>query len=214
MLRGLSMSRAEVDSGHDWLDELAGTGVTVLHGHFSPEAVAALAREIGERDAGCGLLPAAVGRGEERRVLDSVRGDRIRWLDGSTPAQRDFLDRMEAIRQPVNRALMLGLFEVEAHFAVYPPGAGYERHRDAFRADNPRRLSAVLYLNRDWEPADGGALAIYDAHGREVRRIWPEAGTLVLFLSQDVPHAVLPTRRRRASIAAWFRVRDSRSPSA
>lgn len=36
----------------------------------------------------------------------------------------------------------------------------------------------------------------------------PEAGTLVLFLSEDVPHEVLPAYADRYSIAGWFRVND------
>jgi len=72
----------------------------------------------------------------------------------------------------------------------------------------------VFYLNRHWRERDGGQLAIYDSEGREIRRIQPRAGTLVMFLSQTVPHAVLPTRRWRASIASWMRIRDLSGPLA
>ncbi len=191
----------------DFLDALATDGFVVLPGWLEPATVAALRAELPSGGNLEGLQRAGVGRGGERRVLDSVRGDWIRWLDGSSPEQGWFLQRMEAIRLDVNRGLQLGVFEVEAHFAVYPPGSGYERHLDAFQSHNPRRLSAVLYLNREWAAADGGELAIFDAAGHEIRRVLPEGGTLVLFLSQRVPHAVLPALRWRASIAAWFRVR-------
>jgi SM-20-related protein len=191
----------------EYAEALAACGLAVLPGCFEPDLVDALRAEIPVGELPTGMSRAGVGRGSQRRVDDAVRGDWIRWLDGSTTAQREFLTRLESIRRQVNQALMLGLFEVEAHFALYPPGAGYERHLDAFQQDNPRRLSAVLYLNRHWHVADGGELAIYDEEGHEVRRILPEAGTLVLFLSQSIPHAVLPATRWRASIAAWFRVR-------
>jgi SM-20-related protein len=195
--------RSDADLG----DALASRGWIVMPGCFDSGLVAALQREVDDTGPG-GMTRAGIGRGRQRQVADAVRGDWIRWLDGSTAAQREVLERLEAIRVEVNRALMLGLFEVEAHFALYPPGTGYERHVDAFRHDNPRRLSAVLYLNRQWRQSEGGELAIYDSDGNVVERILPEAGTLVLFLSQTVPHAVLPTRRWRASIAAWFRVRQ------
>ena len=196
------------------LDTLARSGLAVLPGYLDAPLVDALRDELHAARAAAGLHRARVGRGCGRRRAADVRGDWIRWLDGSTEAQRGLFARLEAIREEVNRSLMLGLFEIEAHFALYPPGAGYQRHVDAFQHDNPRRLSAVLYLNRHWRRAQGGELAIYDAAGGEVRRILPQAGTLVLFLSQNVPHAVLPTRRWRASIAAWFRVRESDNPLA
>ncbi len=200
------------------LPELAQTlathGLAVMPRAIAPDLVAALREEIHAHRVRAGMHPARIGRGRGRRRVAAVRGDWICWLDGSSEAQRLFLAQLEAIRQQVNAALWLGLFEVEAHFALYPPGAGYQRHVDAFQQDNPRRLSAVLYLNRHWRSAQGGALTIYDPQGQEVQRILPEAGTLVLFLSQSVPHAVLPTRRWRASIAAWFRIRQADNPLA
>lgn len=196
------------------LDALVSSGLAVLPGYVDTLLVDALREELHAARAAAGLRRAGIGRGRDRRLAAAVRGDWIRWLDGSTEAQRLFLLRLEEIRRQVNLALMLGLFEIEAHFALYPPGAGYQRHVDAFQHDNPRRLSAVLYLNRHWRRSQGGELAIYDADDREVLRILPEAGTLVLFLSQRVPHAVLPTRRWRASIAAWFRVRQADNPLA
>jgi len=197
-----------------FIDDLTTTGLAVMPGYVEPALVAALRDEIHAGRSLAGMRRARIGRGEGRRLASAVRGDWIRWLDGSTEAQRRFLGRLEGIRQEVNEALLLGLFEIEAHFALYPPGAGYQRHVDAFQHDNPRRLSAVLYLNRHWRRSQGGELAIYDAEGRELQRVLPEAGTLVLFLSQTVPHAVLPTRRWRGSIAAWFRLRAVDNPLA
>jgi SM-20-related protein len=144
------------------LDALVRSGLTVLPGYIDAHLAHALRAEIHEARSAAGLRRARIGRGSGRRLADAVRGDWIRWLDGSTEAQRLFLARLEEIRREVNLALMLGLFEVEAHFALYPPGAGYQRHVDAFEHDNPRRLSAVLYLNRHWRPEQGGELAIYD----------------------------------------------------
>ena len=105
----------------------------------------------------------------------------------------------------LNRELMLGLDELEAHFAMYAPGTRYAKHRDRFRDDDARVLSSVLYLNDDWQESDGGALRLYlpDRH----LDVYPSAGKLVLFLSADFEHEVLAATRDRLSIAGWFRRR-------
>ena len=53
---------------------------------------------------------------------------------------------------------MLGLFEMEVCFAVYPPGGFYDRHLDSFAGARNRVVSLVAYLNEDWDEARGGAL--------------------------------------------------------
>ena len=115
------------------------------------------------------------------------------------------------MREALNRRLLLGMIELEAHYALYPPGAAYARHRDRFRDDDARVLSTVLYLNADWREEDGGALRLYlggDAKNPHLD-IYPNAGTLVLFLSAEFDHEVLPATRERLSVAGWFR----RSPT-
>ena len=37
----------------------------------------------------------------------------------------------------------------------------------------------------------------------------PQAGTLALFLSADMPHEVLPATRERLSLTGWFRRRGN-----
>jgi len=189
------------------LEQLAVQDWVVVPGFLEPAAVAELRAEIEAAHVAQQLAPARIGRGAQHQHRSEIRGDLIQWLDGSTPAQAHVLARFEAIRQQVNASLWLGLFELEAHFAFYPPGAGYQRHLDSFQNDNPRRLSAVLYLNPAWPESAGGELVIYSHSGPEQCRVRPEGGTLALFLSQQVPHEVLPAREWRASIAGWFRVR-------
>jgi SM-20-related protein len=152
---------------------------------------------------------AGVGRGASFRVRPDIRGDRVLWLEPSclTPALSSYLERMECLRLELNRALFLGLLDYEAHLAVYPPGTGYHVHLDHFRNTAHRVVSSVLYLNDpDWSPDDGGELRLYlgarpQGEHLDVR---PEAGTLVLFLSQRFWHEVLPSRRARWSITGWF----------
>lgn len=168
--------------------------------------VRALASECLRMDALSKLKPAAIGR--RRRLATAVRGDRTHWLDGSfSNVQAAFLARMLALRDALNRRLLLGLQTFEAHYAIYPAGARYDRHRDRFRDDDARVLSAVVYLNEDWTKSDGGALRLY-LPGGEHRDILPVLGRMVLFLSADFEHEVLAPGRMRTSIAGWFRQRD------
>ena len=118
--------------------------------------------------------------------------------------QQAFAERIDALRIALNRELMLGLVECESHYAVYPPGTGYTRHLDRLRDSDARVLSAVFYLNQAWRVADGGALRLHMADGSS-RDIYPCAGDLLLFLSAQCEHEVLPATRDRMSIACWMR---------
>jgi hypothetical protein len=111
----------------------------------------------------------------------------------------------------VNRELGIGLWTFEGHYALYPPGAGYARHRDRFRDDDARVLSCVLYLNAGWRPDDGGALRLHFDDGGALD-VAPDGGTLVAFLAEAFEHEVLPGRRPRVA-RRCRRVRSCCRPS-
>ncbi|MBR2513605.1 MAG: 2OG-Fe(II) oxygenase [Halomonas sp.] len=159
---------------------------------------------MAEHDA---LNEAGIGRGQQHHLRKDVRGDAIHWLDRESEAQRLYLNAMGELQQSLNQALFLGLFEYEAHFAHYPPGAFYQRHLDSFKGRANRVISTVGYLNPDWPSDGGGEMVIYHPNDptQEVARVVPEAGTFACFLSESIPHEVLPTQQPRASIAGWFR---------
>jgi SM-20-related protein len=169
---------------------------------------AAVIAGLRERARSAQLAPAGIGRAAARATRTDIRGDRIAWLGHAprTGAEARLAKRLEDLRTRCNRELMLGLVEVEAHYAAYAPGARYARHRDRFRDDDTRVLSCVLYLNEAWTAGDGGALRLYlpgDAHVD----VLPEGGTLVAFLSAEFDHEVLPAALERWSLACWFRRR-------
>ena len=157
------------------------------------------------------LAPAATGRADGRQFA-GLRGDATLWLDDPAcgEAARDLLAALDALRAGLNRQLLLGLEEVEAHFAHYPPGAGYARHRDRFASDDARVLSLVVYLNPDWPEAAGGQLRLHLPGGPV--DVVPRLGTVACFLSEAVEHEVLPADRARFSVAAWFRRRARGAP--
>ena len=149
--------------------------------------------------APCGP-PKSVVQATHLRI--AIRGDDTQWLDGdSGPAAASFLSSLQALRVSLNRHLFLGLAEEEAHFACYPVGARYQRHRDQFHDSDARVLSLVSYLNDDWRQDEGGALRLYLPQGSI--DVLPHAGTSIVFAS-EIEHEVLPATRERLSIAAWF----------
>lgn len=171
------------------------------------ELVAALAIDCRRLEAAGSLHPARVGRGAFARQSDHIRGDATAWIetDANAPVRGALLDRLDALRQWLNRHLLLGLHEIECHYAMYPAGAFYARHRDRFRDDDQRVLSFTCYLNDDWHAEHGGALRLWLPEGP--LDVAPELGVCTLFLSDEIEHEVLPATRPRYSIAGWFRRR-------
>ena len=188
-------------------DELAERGWSVQE-QLLPEPLAqALERDCRALWQQDDLTPAAIGRGDGQLVMPGIRGDYTRWLDDcpQTSASRTYLGLMDGVRETLNRSLFLGLDTFENHYALYPPGAGYQRHLDRFQ-DNPlRTISVVSYLNTAWQPGDGGELRLYLPDGEF--DVAPRAGTVVVFTSADVEHEVLASRFERASLTGWFRRR-------
>lgn len=192
------------------VDALARHDVAVLADALPRDSVAALRAEALACDATGRSRTAQVGRAAARHVDAGVRGDRIAWLSppGEIRAEAPYHAAMAALQLCLNRALMLGLAELEAHYAVFPPGAFYRRHRDRFRDDDARQVSVILYLNEAWTPADGGALRIH-RDAAPAQDILPLGGTLVAFAADGFEHEVLPANRTRVAITGWFRRRPA-----
>jgi SM-20-related protein len=207
------MRAMQIPSDHPLLlrivDDLAERGWSQQN-LFLPQALTrALAAECRQRAAEGELASAAVGRGPFSEIREGIRGDRIQWIEpGQAQACDQYLVLMGSLREAMNRGLFLGLEDFESHFALYPPGAFYLKHVDRFRDDDRRTVSAVLYLNDDWLPEHGGQLRMYLDDGVE-HDVVPIGGCLVVFLSGDIPHEVLPATRDRLSLTGWFRRRGN-----
>jgi SM-20-related protein len=159
---------------------------------------------------------AGIGRTKDHQVNDFIRTDEISWITNNSNASSAWLNWTEALQAYLNRRLFLGLFSFESHFAHYAKGDFYKKHKDAFKGEGNRVLSVVVYLNQHWSPSDGGELVIYDnkspvssvVDNRKIT-VSPTFGTIVVFLSEEFPHEVLPAKRDRYSIAGWFRLNNS-----
>jgi SM-20-related protein len=202
---------SEGESGlDDLVGDLARNGWAAAAQALSPGLVEGLLAEMTRRERAGGLQPAGVGRRRVARAND-VRRAGASWLDGRSPAEKDFLRTADDLRRALNRRLYLGLFEFEAQFLLYPPGGFYARHVDSLAGARSRIVSLVVYLNAGWREEDGGELSIWrGSEERPVARITPEAGTLVLMLSEETPHEARPAKVARRAIAGWFRLNASR----
>ncbi|MBX7100601.1 MAG: 2OG-Fe(II) oxygenase [Myxococcaceae bacterium] len=181
------------------LQELGERAVVVRPAAF-PDALAAAARA--EAQGLGGRVRAGTGKG--RAVSDEVRRDETLWVEPhGEGALATFARHVEALRLELNRGAYLGLTGFELQLARYAPGGFYAAHRDTFRADEARRITAIAYLNPGWEPAHGGALRLHlDGGAVDVA---PRAGTLVVFRSHLVLHEVLPATVERYALTAWLR---------
>jgi SM-20-related protein len=150
---------------------------------------------------------AAVGRGVEQQRNRFVRRDLIHWMEERDPALAPWRAWTESLRAHLNRRLFLGLFSFESHLAHYRPGDFYRTHVDAFRGEANRVISLVCYLNEDWKQGDGGELVLYSDAGPVT--VQPAGRTVVMFLSEEIPHEVKPARRDRYSVTGWFRLNSS-----
>jgi SM-20-related protein len=154
----------------------------------------------------CPLRESKIGKGSREQIVPTIRNDSIFWLSEThnSPAQTEYLLKMDALMDLINRELFLGLKQFEGHFARYEKGGFYRRHLDQFAGNNERLISIITYLNG---PIEGGELRIYSRDNPNQIEIdlSPKPGSLVCFLSNQIYHEVLPTSSERLSIAGWLR---------
>lgn len=189
--------------------------------------------------------------GQVNRYTDpTARGDVIRWLDGSDArypacsALAQWLrgELMDAVREALDAApdgSVTGSGDaprlvLESHnslpltmLACYPgSGARFKLHVDNTpEAPDTRAVTAVLYLNGEWQPSDGGVLRVYGDLGTattgarlpsgtaaKALEVEPRRGTLALFWSHRVPHEVMPAATARFALSLWMCVGSQQPP--
>ncbi|AWG84026.1 2OG-Fe(II) oxygenase [Vibrio parahaemolyticus] len=188
------------------IDALATDGYYIWDDFLSEEEVTQLRDCIPDN-----WKKARIGRNDDVTRIESIRSDKIQWLKPAMGQPiANYLSKMEEIRQEVNRHFFLGLFEYEAHFAKYEKGDFYQKHLDCFKGNENRRLTTVFYMNESWSEEDAGELVVYGLNDKEIATIPPRGGRLLVFLSEQFPHEVLPTNAERFSIAGWFRINGVR----
>ncbi|WP_374030628.1 2OG-Fe(II) oxygenase [Bdellovibrio bacteriovorus] len=190
-------------------DDLADHHWAVATEVFSQDFCQALAHECQNLHAAGALNKASIGHSATKTVNAEIRGDFTLWLEQDTGSdlQKQFLAQLEVLRQKLNENFYLGLQRFESHFALYPPGAGYDKHIDNHRGSGARRITFILYLNAHWQKGDGGELSLYSPEDENLllAQVQPRLGTLVLFRSDLFPHQVEKSHSPRLSLTGWFR---------
>ena len=182
-------------------DGLVEVGYSVVEGFMDVQAVDQILK-LSLFSEGT-LKKAGVGK-ESKQINEGIRGDYIQWIEkgNAEPAIYFYLEKLDQLRVFLNQNLFLSLKDYEVHLASYPIGAFYKRHLDQFKSDDHRKISVILYLNKNWQETDGGQLRIYLKN--ETKDIFPLAGRLVCFRSDLIEHEVLPGTRERQSITGWL----------
>lgn len=207
------------------IDDLCLNGYAIYDGFLSSKVITSLANTASQHYAVGEMQEAKIGQ-NSAITHRTIRGDSTFWLSESDKniGVKAYFKKMLLLKNALNENLYMNVQEIEAHFAVYPVGSAYKKHLDQFAqglGTQGRQLSSVLYLNEDWQAANGGALRIYlnEQDNYDVKHqlathnhsqyvdILPSAGKLVLFLSAQFWHEVLPATAVRTSLTGWFRTR-------
>jgi len=152
----------------------------------------------------------------ERALHDPSRGDVVKFSDdGGMPGCLELYSALDTLVEglqscdEVAERLQFVDWANGAMFAIYPGNASrYIKHVDNTLGMDGRRLTAILYLNKHWEPCDGGCLRLFEPTMQnfqvkcDLEPIW---NRLVVFWStQEVPHEVLSAYKDRAAVSVWF----------
>ena len=185
-------------------DGLADKQYAIVDDFLKEEEVDAILKEDHFQHYQQHFKKAGIGKQANAQINEAIRGDLISWIDPQTalPSTQVYLSRLQDLIQFLNRALFLSLKDVEVHQTVYPIGSYYKRHLDQFKKDDARKLSVILYLNKNWKEENGGQLRIYTTD--QFIDVLPMAGRLVCFRSDALEHEVLPATRERLSITGWI----------
>ena len=221
----------------------AGPRLVVLDSFMGREAALSTCKACRALDESGELRPAGMGRESTAWRSSALRGDRLMWLTSREPGSIpdsivSCLESMKLLRDQLQaKAPWLNIGDrMSVQLACYPgAGEGYVRHVDTFgggadHGSQPvtvkkshRKITALYYLNPNWQEGDGGKLRAYykspepqssqDSKSNQALELqWdiePKLDRLVLFRSDVVPHEVLPSNAIRYALTCWMYTRES-----
>src|SRR5689334_11212442 len=113
-------------------EQLGRTGLCVCPGFLSAKSLVKTADDFDEIRAGANFRRAGIGSGPNHSDEGLVRNDATYWLDrqNSNRPQDLLWRKLDLLKSAFNRSLFLGLSEFSGHYAAYPVGGFYGRHKD------------------------------------------------------------------------------------
>lgn len=174
--------------------------------HFlSSDLAGRLQQNLIQLDKANKMQSGGIGNELKKDLKQNKRGDKISWIEknSSEPAEREFLDQVEAFIKHLNNSCYTRINDYEFHYALYETGSSYKRHVDQFRNNGDRKFSLINYLNTDWKIDEGGELSIF--HEGIVEKILPSLRKAVFFKSDTSEHEVGKATRPRMSITGWLK---------
>ena len=203
-----SISFAENVLYENIIADLGSKQYSIIDDFFTADEVKALRTSLLQKYDEDSFKKSAIGNRTNEIIKTKVRGDIILWIDEQNinPSEQLFFNKINDLKDYLNRTCFLGINQKEFHYAIYPNGTFYKRHLDTFQNDDRRKLSFVCYLNEEnWKPENGGELVLYLENGEE--NIYPFPGKVVIFESQILEHEVKPVNTPRLSITGWLKTR-------
>jgi SM-20-related protein len=186
------------------LDEIEAKGFSVCNDFISLSETGIILSKIHSLLEQKQFRQAGIGNKHALQTNAEIRRDSIFWLEkNDAEINKIFFEKLDELVPEFNRNFYLGINDYEFHLAHYSAGAFYKKHRDAFKSDDARKISVILYLNLNWKKENGGELKLYPENGTETM-IEPIAGRLVIFESQ-LEHEVLESKADRYSITGWLK---------
>ncbi len=189
------------------IESILANGYGVCDNFFNKKEVDLLIKFFTRRYNSGIFKNAGIGEKQVEQVLESIRGDKILWLenDNSDQTENLFFEKIENFIQYLNRTCYLGIKSSEFHLAKYAAGKFYKKHKDSFEKNKGRVLSIIVYLNINWLPANEGNLLIFpNEKFANPIIINPIAGRLICFESDKMEHEVQITNTDRLSITGWL----------
>jgi hypothetical protein len=201
---------------------LLASNYAVLDNFLDEDEVEQLREEVRDYERGGRMKYGEIGTGASAStgaLRRDMRDDIIVWFEGREPwvraGMRKHILRMDVFAQKLS--LLMEALSPEEDWAgagrskimatVYK---GKEKARYVPHYDNPnrngRKLTTIVYLNKEWVAGDGGVLRIKT--DCKIVDVAPLGGRLLCFWSdRRCPHEVQPTanpRRDRYAITIWY----------
>lgn len=106
------------------IDDLLNQKYSISDFFFSSEETKELRNHVILQNTQQDFHQAAIGNAVNEKIVKSIRGDKIRWIDESkkTKIEEIFFEKINNFILYLNQTCYLGIEESEFHYAVYPEG--------------------------------------------------------------------------------------------